>query len=55
LHLNVLPNVGCEAFAETIYHMAVDYLNEKGYAPRARLVSVEVSEHDGNSALVVAE
>ena len=55
LDLNVLPNVGCEAFAETIYHMAVDYLNEKGYSPRARLVSVEVSEHDGNSALVVAE
>jgi 6-pyruvoyltetrahydropterin/6-carboxytetrahydropterin synthase len=55
LDLNVLPNVGCEAFAETIYHMAVDYLNEKGYSPRARLVSVEVSEHDGNSALVVNE
>jgi 6-pyruvoyltetrahydropterin/6-carboxytetrahydropterin synthase len=55
LELTVLPVVGCEAFAELIFHMATDYLNEKGYAPRARLVSVEVSEHEGNSALVVAE
>lgn len=55
LDLNVLPTVGCEAFAEHIYHMTQDYLNEKGYAPRCRLVSVEVSEHDGNSALVVNE
>ena len=55
LELTILPTVGCEAFAEHIFHMAVDYLNEKGYSPRARLVSVEVSEHEGNSALVVAE
>lgn len=55
LELTVLPNVGCEAFAEFIFHMATDYLLEKGYSPRARLVSVEVSEHEGNSALVVAE
>ena len=55
LELTVLPNVGCEAFAEFIFHMANDYLLEKGYSPRARLVSVEVSEHEGNSALVVAE
>jgi 6-pyruvoyltetrahydropterin/6-carboxytetrahydropterin synthase len=55
LELTVLPTVGCEAFAEWIFHMAEDYLIEKGYAPRARLVSVEVSEHDGNSALVVNE
>lgn len=51
----VLPNVGCEAFAETINHLATDYLNEYGYAPRCRLVSVEVSEHEGNSAIVVNE
>ena len=55
LELTILPTVGCEAFAEHIFHMAIDYLNEKGYSPRARLVSVEVSEHEGNSALVVAE
>ena len=55
LDLNILPNVGCEAFAETIFHMAIDFLNENNYAPRCRLVSVEVSEHDGNSALVVNE
>lgn len=55
MDVQILPNVGCEAFAETIYHMAIDFLNENGYAPRVRLVSVEVSEHDGNSALVVNE
>ena len=53
MDIQILPNVGCEAFAETIYHMAIDFLNENEYAPRVRLVSVEVSEHDGNSALVV--
>lgn len=52
LDLVVLPAVGIEAFAKTIYHMAVDYLNEKGYAPRCRVVSVEVFEHEGNSAMV---
>lgn len=52
LDLTILPAVGIEAFAELIYHMSVDYLNEKGYAPRCRVVSVEVFEHDGNSALV---
>jgi 6-pyruvoyltetrahydropterin/6-carboxytetrahydropterin synthase len=55
LDLNVLPVVGCEAFAELIFHMTEDYLNEKSYSPRCRLVSIEVAEHDGNSALVVAE
>lgn len=55
LELTILPVVGCEAFAELIFHMTEDYLNEKGYAPRCRLVSVEVAEHDGNSALVVNE
>lgn len=52
LDLVILPAVGIEAFAETIYHMTVNYLNEKGYAPRCRVVSVEVFEHDGNSAMV---
>ncbi len=55
IDLVVLPAVGCEAFAETIFFMTEDYLNFKGYSPRCRLVSVEVSEHEGNSALVVAE
>ena len=40
LDLNILPNVGCEAFAETIFHMAIDFLNENNSAPRCRLVSV---------------
>lgn len=53
--LIILPNVGCEAFAETIHHMAIDFLNQNNYSPRCRLVSVEVSEHDGNSALAVNE
>lgn len=55
IDLVVLPLVGCEAFAEIIFHMTEDYLDKKGYSPRVRLVSVEVSEHEGNSASVVAE
>jgi 6-pyruvoyltetrahydropterin/6-carboxytetrahydropterin synthase len=49
--LVVVPDVGCEKFAEMAYRQAdkvLDGLNEK---PRVRLVSVMVSEHGGNSAV----
>jgi len=52
LDLVILPAVGVEAFAETIFELCTDYLIEKGYSPRCKLVSVEVFEHDGNSAMV---
>lgn len=49
--LVVLPAGGCERFAEYVYEVAEQWLKDAGYAPRVRLVSVEVSEHGSNSAL----
>lgn len=47
----VVPNVGCEAFAEWIYVAVEDWLLHNGYRPRVRVQSVEVSEHGANSAI----
>lgn len=47
----VLPAVGCEKFAEYVYKVGEQWLKDAGFAPRCRLVSVEVSEHSGNSAI----
>lgn len=52
LRLVVLPHGGCERFAEYVYEVAEQWLKDAGYAPRCRLVSVEVSEHGANSAVV---
>ena len=49
------PAVGCEAFAELAYGMAVNTLNELGYGGRVRVVSCEVREHGANSAIYVGE
>lgn len=49
--LVVLPSGGCEKFAEYVYEVAEQWLRDAGFAPRCRLVSVEVSEHGANSAL----
>lgn len=66
IQLRVLPGVGCERFAEFIYHNVHRWLKGVAYvqrnnhernpdeheAPRdIRLVSVEVSEHGTNSAI----
>ncbi len=51
LSLIEVPATGCEKFAEYIYAAAEAWLDENGYAPRCRLVSVEVIEHGANSAL----
>ncbi len=48
----VVPSTGCEAFAEMIFGATEVWLKDSGYAPRVRLVSVEVSEHGANSAIV---
>lgn len=48
----VLPHLGCEKFAEMIFEVAEVWLLDNGYAPRARLLEVEVREHAGNSAIV---
>lgn len=52
--VRVMPSVGCEMFARFVY----DYLAlwvERSYQGRVHLVSVEVSEHGGNSAIVSTE
>ncbi len=46
-----VPATGCESFAKMIYECAEEWLRINGYAPRCRLVSVEVSEHGANSAI----
>lgn len=47
----VVPATGCEAFAKMIFECTEQWLVDAGFAPRCRLVSVEVSEHGANSAL----
>lgn len=46
-----VPATGCEAFAKMIFEVAEQWLKDAGFAPRCRLVSVEVSEHGANSAI----
>jgi len=51
LNLVVLPAVGCEKYAQFIYECTQVWLKDNGYAPRCRVVSVEVAEHGANSAI----
>lgn len=51
--VRVLPSVGMEKFAEFIFGAAETWLQDNGYAPRCIIRSVEVWEHEGNSARVV--
>lgn len=53
--LVVLPSAGCEKFAEYVYEVAEQWLKDAGFAPRCRVVSVEVSEHGANSAIYSKE
>lgn len=53
LELRVVPACGCEKFAEMIFHYADTWLRDNGYSPRCILRSVEVKEHQGNSARVI--
>ena len=46
-----VPATGCEKFAELIYECVEVWLKDNGYAPRCRIVTVEVSEHGANSAI----
>jgi 6-pyruvoyltetrahydropterin/6-carboxytetrahydropterin synthase len=47
----VVPATGCEAFAKLIWECIEQWLKDAGYAPRCRIVEVEVSEHGANSAI----
>lgn len=55
IDMRVVPATGCEKFAEFIYEYVDGWLSDAGYAPRCKLVSVEVAEHGGNSALYFGE
>lgn len=47
----VVPSCGCEMFAEMIFECTEVWLKDNGYAPRVKLISVEVKEHGANSAI----
>jgi 6-pyruvoyltetrahydropterin/6-carboxytetrahydropterin synthase len=47
----VVPATGCEAFANMIFECAEIWMKDNGFSPRCKLISVEVKEHSGNSAL----
>lgn len=52
LQLCILPAVGCEKFAEHIYHYVDGWLSRQfDVGGRVRLRSVEVAEHGANSAV----
>lgn len=53
IQLRVVPSTGCEATAALIFEAAEVWLLDNGYVPRVTLKSVEVAEHEGNSALVM--
>lgn len=46
-----IQGAGCEKFAEMAYKSAYDWMLQVGFAPRCRLLSVEVREHGANSAI----
>lgn len=50
-----VPACGCEMFAEMIFECTEIWLKDNGYAPRVKLVAVEVKEHGANSAIKLAE
>lgn len=47
----ILPAGGCEKFAEYVFEITEQWLVDNGYSPRCVLLSVEVREHEGNSAI----
>lgn len=51
LDLVVVPNCGCEKFAEMVFEATEIWLKDNGYSPRCRLKMVEISEHGANSAI----
>jgi 6-pyruvoyltetrahydropterin/6-carboxytetrahydropterin synthase len=51
LELVELPHCGMERVAEMMFEVTEQWLSDAGFVPRVKLVSVEVSEHDANSAV----
>lgn len=54
IDLRIVDAVGCESFALLAAHEATAWLETQNMKDRVRVFSVTVSEHDGNSAMVVA-
>lgn len=52
VQLTVLPNVGCEAFAEHVFDWVEGWLITQRHSPRVRVAAVECREHGANSAAV---
>lgn len=55
MDVRVVPATGMECLAEYLYGITEMWLRDAGYWPRVGLVSVQVWEHDGNSAFYAAE
>jgi 6-pyruvoyltetrahydropterin/6-carboxytetrahydropterin synthase len=51
LKLLLLDAVGCEKFAEYMFGITEKWLIEQTHSPRVTLISVEVREHESNSAI----
>jgi 6-pyruvoyltetrahydropterin/6-carboxytetrahydropterin synthase len=49
----LVASVGCEAFAELVFHEVATWLDSSCDAGRVRLVKVVVSEHGSNSAAYI--
>lgn len=46
-----MEQVSTERFAELVYEYTEQWLKDAGFSPRCSLVSVEVRDHEANSAL----
>lgn len=51
----IFDNVGCEAFAEYAWKLAVETLDELGLSSRVTVLRVECMEHGSNSAIFQPE
>lgn len=51
LDLVIVQAVGCERFAELVWHMGNDWLKRQGLSDRCKLTMAEVREHGANSAV----
>jgi 6-pyruvoyltetrahydropterin/6-carboxytetrahydropterin synthase len=55
IKLRVLPRSSCECLAEYLYEVLDIWLKDNGYKPRIWIHSVEVQEHDANSAIFIPD
>lgn len=52
--VRIVEHVGCEAFAKMVFDHVQAWLDHSGDGARVNVHRVEVSEHDGNSAIYEA-